>query len=168
MCFRICSIAGAPALLEDARAAAEIMCSPFFCDHVISTPFDGCLPGETCENCLCMTEKTRKLLKDRFDTLSIPNCVIKKGPTHGARHGNTEEQRTHHVVYNTYKRCRKKKKRWCIRSLSEQSKVQSSTSGTWVDRRVVCKTRRICAGLPFIHAHSSTQTPRINLDSSSQ
>ena len=37
----MCSIAGAPALLEDARAAAEIMCSPFFCNHVNSTPFDG-------------------------------------------------------------------------------------------------------------------------------
>ena len=86
------------------------MCSPFFCNHVISTPFDGVyLPGETFENCLCITGKTRKLCKDRFDTLSIPNCVIKKGPTHGARHGNTEEQRIHHMAYNTYKRCRKKK-----------------------------------------------------------
>ena len=110
MCFRICSIAGAPALLEDARAAAEIMCSPFFCNHVISTPFDGVyLLGETCENCFCITEKTRKLYKDRFDTLSIPNCVIKKGLTHGARHGNTEEHRIHHMAYKTYKRCRKKK-----------------------------------------------------------
>ena len=35
--------------------------------------------------------------------------MIKKGPTRGARHGNTEEQRIHHVAYNTYKRCRKKK-----------------------------------------------------------
>ena len=33
--------------------------------------------------CLCITEKTRKLYKDRSGTLSIPNCVIKKGPTHG-------------------------------------------------------------------------------------
>ena len=37
----------------------------------------------TCGTCLCITEKTRKLYKDRFDTLWIPNCVIKKGPTHG-------------------------------------------------------------------------------------
>ena len=56
-----------------------------------------------------MTEKTRKLLKDRFDTLSIPNCVIKNRPTHGARHGNTEEQRIHHMAYNAWKKCRKKK-----------------------------------------------------------
>ena len=56
-----------------------------------------CLPGETCEN------------KDRFDTLSIPNCVIKKGPAHGARHGNTEEQRIHHMAYSAWKKSRKKK-----------------------------------------------------------
>ena len=37
----------------------------------------------TCRTCLCITEKTRNLYKDRFDTLWIPKCVIKKGPTHG-------------------------------------------------------------------------------------
>ena len=116
-----------------------------------------CLPGETCEN------------EGRFDTLSIPNCVIKNRPTHGARHGNTEERRIHHMAYNAWKRCRKKKKRWYIGSLSEQSKAQSITSGTWVDRRVVCETRRTCAGGPIIHVNSQrTPTPRINLDSSSQ
>ena len=63
----------------------------------------------------------------------------------------------------------KEEKRWYIGSLSEQSKVQSITSGTWVDRRVVRKTRRTCAGGPFIHVHSQrTPTPRINLDRSSQ
>ena len=63
----------------------------------------------------------------------------------------------------------KEEKRWYIGSLSEQTKVQSSTSGTWVDRRVVCKTRRTCAGGPFIHVNNQrTPTPRINLDSSSQ
>ena len=76
-----------------------------------------------------------------------------KNSSHGSQH--IQEMQT-------------KEKRWKIGSLSEQSKVQSIKNGTWVDRRVVCKTRRICAGLPFIHAHSSTQTPRVNLDSSSQ
>ena len=63
----------------------------------------------TCGTCLCLPDKTRKLNKDRFDTLSIPNCVIKNCPTHGARHGNTEEQRIYHVAHNAYKRCLKKK-----------------------------------------------------------
>ena len=31
-----------------------------------------------------------KLIKDRYDVLSIPNCAMKKGPSHGARHGPTE------------------------------------------------------------------------------
>ena len=38
-----------------------------------------------------------------------------------------------------------------------------------MDRSVACKTRRTCAGGPFIHAHSQrTPTPRVNLDRSSQ
>ena len=63
----------------------------------------------TCGTCLYPTDKTRKLNKDRFDTLSIPNCVIKNCPTHGARHGNTEKQIIYHVAHNAYKRSLKKK-----------------------------------------------------------
>ena len=63
----------------------------------------------------------------------------------------------------------KEEKRWYNGSLSEQSKIQSITSGTWVDRRVARKTRRTCAGGPFTHVHNQrTPTPRINLDRSSQ
>ena len=43
--------------------------------------------------------KTRKLNKDRFDVLSIPNYVINKGPSHGARHGNTERQIIYHAAH---------------------------------------------------------------------
>ena len=52
-----------------------------------------------CGTCLESTDKTRKMNRDRFDTLSIPNYVIKKGPLHGARHGNTERQRIYHVAH---------------------------------------------------------------------
>ena len=41
----------------------------------------------TCGPCLRRTDKTRKLNRDRCDALSIPNYVIKKGPSHGVRHG---------------------------------------------------------------------------------
>ena len=34
--------------------------------------------------------------------------MIKKGPNHGARHGNTEEQKEDHVAWNAWKRCCKK------------------------------------------------------------
>ena len=47
----------------------------------------------TCGTCLRLSNKIRKLNRDRNDVLSIPNYVIKKGPSHGARHGNTVRQR---------------------------------------------------------------------------
>ena len=45
----------------------------------------------TCGQCLIESEPRRKFHKLRLDALSIPNCVIKKGRSHGARHGKTEE-----------------------------------------------------------------------------
>ena len=39
-----------------------------------------------------LSDKVRKLNKDLFDVLSIPNYVIKKEASYGARHGNTERQ----------------------------------------------------------------------------
>ena len=46
----------------------------------------------TCGN-LIDSESRRKFNKLRLDALSIPNYVIKKGRSHGARHGKTEEQK---------------------------------------------------------------------------
>ena len=40
--------------------------------------------------------------------LSIPNYAIKKGATHGARHGKTEVQRKYHLAWNAWKRSCKK------------------------------------------------------------
>ena len=133
----------------------EIMCSPFFCNHVISTPFNG-------------VSSRRNLRKDRFDTLSIPNCDQEGScPWCSSRKHRRAKNSSHGL--QCVEEEPKEEKRWCIGSLSEQSKVHSITSGTWVDRRVVCKTRRTCAGGPFIQVNSqSTPTPRINLDSSSQ
>ena len=54
------------------------------------------------------TDKTRKLNSDRFDALSIPNFVKKKGPSHGARHGNTERQRIYHAAHTTAEKAEKK------------------------------------------------------------
>ena len=44
----------------------------------------------------------------RLDALSIPHNVIKKGPTHGARHGKTKVQKEHHLAWNAWKRCCKR------------------------------------------------------------
>ena len=58
--------------------------------------------------CLIYSESRRKFNKLRLDAISIPNYVIKKGATHGARHGKTEVQREYYLVWNAWKRCCKK------------------------------------------------------------
>ena len=60
----------------------------------------------TCGTCLRFSGKIRKLNKDRFDVLSIPNHVIKKGPSHGARHGNTERQSIYHAAHVSSKKAK--------------------------------------------------------------
>ena len=51
----------------------------------------------------------RRLNRKWVDALSISNYVIKKGFSHGVRHGKSEEQIYHHQAYNAWKQCRKKK-----------------------------------------------------------
>ena len=62
----------------------------------------------TCGQFLIDSESRRKFTKLRLDALSIPNFVIKKGRSHGARHGKTEEQKEYHMAWNAWKRCCKK------------------------------------------------------------
>ena len=62
----------------------------------------------TCGQCLIDSESRRKFNKLRLDALSIPNYVITKGHTHGARHGKTEVQKEYHLAWNAWKRCFKK------------------------------------------------------------
>ena len=59
----------------------------------------------TCGQFLVDCESRRKFNRLRLDALSIPNYVIKKGNNHGARHGQTEEQKEHHTAWNAWKRC---------------------------------------------------------------
>ena len=53
----------------------------------------------TCGQCLIDSESRRKFNKLRLDALSIPNYVIKKGATHGVRHGKTEVQKRVPLVF---------------------------------------------------------------------
>ena len=62
----------------------------------------------TCGQCLIYSESRRKFNRLRLDALSIPNYVIKKCATHGARHGKTEVRREYHLAWNAWKRCCKK------------------------------------------------------------
>ena len=58
-----------------------------------------------CGQCLIDRESRRKFIRLRLDALCIPDYVIKKGLTHGARHGKTEVQREYHLAWNAWKRC---------------------------------------------------------------
>ena len=62
----------------------------------------------TCGQFLVDSESRRKFNKLRLDAFSIPHYVIKKGRSHGARHGITEEQKEYFIAYNAWKRCRKR------------------------------------------------------------
>ena len=53
----------------------------------------------TCGQFLVESESRRKLNKLKRDALSISRYVTKKGRSHGARHGKTEEQ-TERVPYS--------------------------------------------------------------------
>ena len=61
-----------------------------------------------CGQCLIYSETRRNFNRLRLDALSIPDYVIKKGATHGARHGKTEVQRKYHLPWNAWKSCWKK------------------------------------------------------------
>ena len=62
----------------------------------------------SCGQCVIYCESRRNFVKLRLDAISIPNYVIKKGATHGARHGKTEVQREYHMAWNAWKKCCKK------------------------------------------------------------
>ena len=61
-----------------------------------------------CGQLVVDSESRRKFHKQRLVALSIPNYVIKRGRSHGARHGKTEEQKEYHVDWKAWKGCFKK------------------------------------------------------------
>ena len=86
---KICSI-GNMEYFEMCEIISEIQCQDFLLYRERGIVY--C----TCGKCLQLSPKNRRKNKDRYDVLSIPNYVIKKGPSHGARHGPTERQRIYH------------------------------------------------------------------------
>ena len=60
----------------------------------------------TCGTCLRPFTKESQLNKDRLDVLSIPKCVIKKGPSHGACHGPTERPRIYFIAHNVARKAK--------------------------------------------------------------
>ena len=58
--------------------------------------------------------------------LSIPNYVMKNGPSHGARHGNTERQK---IFLRSSQRKKESKEKWSqnhIGQIPEQAALRKS------------------------------------------
>ena len=55
------------------------------------------------------SEGNRQLNKDRYDALSIPGYVIKKNPTHGARHGPSMRECMYSKAHDMLRKARKHK-----------------------------------------------------------
>ena len=64
----------------------------------------------TCGTCLAPTEYTNRWTKEKFDTLSIPYWVSRKGSHHSARCGKTEAQREYRQAKDCLKKAMKQKK----------------------------------------------------------
>ena len=52
--------------------------------------------------------ESRKKVEQTKTGCTLSPYVIKKGRSHGARHGKTEEQKEYHIGWNAWKRCCKK------------------------------------------------------------
>ena len=60
--------------------------------------------------CPIPRQRTRKFIREFFDTLSIPNFAIVKGPDYGDRRGQSDKQKEYHKAHEPLKRGEKKKK----------------------------------------------------------
>ena len=100
----------------------------------------------TCGQSLMYNDSRRKFHKLRLDAISITDYVIKKGATHGARHGKTEVLREYHLAWNAWKRCfnRSRFPRWTFYRYSRS--ISQSSSLSWIatrNRMVRTKVQRV-------------------------
>ena len=105
------------------------------------------------------SESRRKFNKPRLDAISIPDYVIKKVATHGARHGKIEVKREYHVAWNAWKRCCDKvdspRRTFyrCSRSISQRSIL------SWVTARNRMVRTSAKSGMNFGKDHTCELTP---------
>ena len=64
----------------------------------------------TCGKCMQPSEGNRQLNMERYDVLSIPDYVIEKNPTNGARNGPSMRQYMYYKAHEMLKKARKEKK----------------------------------------------------------
>ena len=94
----------------------------------------------TCGKCMQPTERSRQMNKDRFDVLSIPGYVIKKNPTHGARHGPSVRQWMYFKAHEMLRKTRSNKNGNCKTVLEtwykdEQYRMSLSDIG-WTEEQI--------------------------------
>ena len=89
-------------LFEFCETTPRVQCS--HCLHYWNQGIVFC----TCGQCLIDSESRRQFYKLILDALSIPDYVMKKGATRGARHGKTEVEREYRLAWNAWKRYSKK------------------------------------------------------------
>ena len=91
--------------------------------------------------CTCVhlreNQSSRNILRWTLDLLSIPNYGIKKGRPHGNRHGETEEQRRHHIAH--------KLRKGCIKRVLEGIDGHFQNDSTFRDSQLgIVRTEEIC------------------------
>ena len=62
--------------------------------------------------CMQLAERNRQLNRARYDVLSIPGYIIKKNPTHSARHGPSVRQCMYYKAHDMLRKACKHRKCW--------------------------------------------------------
>ena len=73
------------------------------CSNFLSYWAQGILYSNCAHLLVNNTEEVLKLIRGRFDALSISIYVIRKRSAHRARHGKSEEQTNYYTSFNAYK-----------------------------------------------------------------
>ena len=62
----------------------------------------------TCGICLRPSKEQKRKMKDQFEILSIPQYIVKKNCSRGAKHGRTQEQYDHFKANESTRHAKKK------------------------------------------------------------
>ena len=100
----------------------------------------------TCGKCMQLSERNRQLNKDRFDSLSIPGCMIKKNQSRGPTHDPSMRQTMYHKARDMLRKAKVPKnaklfwevvsqmqsiKSHCPMKVGQKRKSDSTTHLSW-------------------------------------
>ena len=111
----------------------------------------------TCGTCLRPSDKTLKLNKDRFNAMSIPNDVIKKGSI--SRCTSRKHREANNVPRSSHlsKQSKEKGLQLQIGQTSELPNLQSITDPDRMGRRTLRTLRCNCSRRSLIHRYSGRE-----------